>query len=194
MYLLCVRFSILQTSQFKQMSQGGLSPHDLWVSFKLKPPHLSTSVSIVFVCLRFVEHLSTHYIIYVILCGLAEAWNSTLANGLRAFFWPFSTLASAAAQSVVQAICPEVILIAFRSRNAFKPKAPIEFGPTLCDRQLTTIALARTKRIGVIHHVISIWHCAAKLQKLAKKFFHPFLLLHGLTLEVVTIRPNWSTM
>ena len=149
-------------------------------------PHLFRSYLFVFtIC-----GASLYTLYHIILCGLAEAWNGTLANGLRAFFWPFSTLASAAAQSVVQAICPEVILIAFRSRNAFKPKAPIEFGPTLCDRQLTTIALARTKRRGKIHHVISIWHCAAKLQKLAEKFFHPFLLLHGLTLEVVTIRPK----
>lgn len=120
-------------------------------------PHLFRSYLFVFtIC-----GASLYTLYHIILCGLAEAWNGTLANGLRAFFWPFSTLASAAAQSVVQAICPEVILIAFRSRNAFKPKAPIEFGPTLCDRQLSTIALARTKRIGGIHHVIPIWHYVA---------------------------------
>lgn len=64
MYLLCVRFSILQTSQFKQMYQGGLSPHDLWVSFKLKPAHLSTSVSILFVCFYDLWSISLHIISY----------------------------------------------------------------------------------------------------------------------------------
>lgn len=48
---------------------------------------------------------------------------------LSAFFWPFSTLPSAAAQSVVQAICPDVIL---RQGKQSRSASYLESGNLTC--------------------------------------------------------------